>query len=56
MADHKYRFGVNGNALNSFFKKRKVKEKRIFPKVFNNYVDTYYKENKLAGYCIFIGH
>jgi hypothetical protein len=31
VSDHKYRFGVNGNPLASFFKQKKVRQTRLFP-------------------------
>jgi hypothetical protein len=45
---HKYRFGVNGNPLKSFFGKRKVKEKRTFPEHCSDtwdYVARYFSMN-----------
>jgi hypothetical protein len=45
---HKYRFGVNGNPLKSFFAIRKLREKRSFPKGCSDtwdYVSEYFRLN-----------
>lgn len=42
---HKYRFGVSGNPLKSFFGTSKLKEKRVYPWNFNgtmDYVKNYF--------------
>lgn len=46
--DHKFRFGVKGNPLKSFFGIRKLREKRIFPKGYQDtweYVSEYFRVN-----------
>lgn len=47
-SQHKYRFGVTGKPLKSFFSRRKVKEHRNFPKGFIGtweYVKAYFELN-----------
>lgn len=45
-SEHIYRFTKTGKPSLRFFKKRVAKEKRIFPKFFNDYVSEYYKVNE----------
>jgi hypothetical protein len=52
ISDHKFRFGKNGKPLAAFFKKRTLKEKRLFPFKFKltNHVlgGTFPKEKRKA--------
>jgi hypothetical protein len=46
---HKYRFGVKGNPLKSFFAARKLREKRTFPESYQDtwdYVSKYFELNR----------